>query len=503
MLFISLVLKASGVSRTKFAQNPLKRWLSERCINFSEFLIQEKLLVSIGDSSPFDSINPSKLFKPLSKIVDLRSVGLVGEIIKLGQLYPDEPKIHSFRITGTENLWGSGHGVDFFDEEKAMWRAVGEFTERFLWRHYIFYKKTVRGSYSELKNKALNIHSLAGFDESQITKSPVLSYTDETSFLWTHIHSLTSNKRLLCPVQLVSNFYSRNNVKSPHKSECENSICEPMLRWCITTGLATGGSKRDALISGMLEVIERDAFMLTYLSKISPDKIDIQWLASQDQEISEILKQFSRNHITPHILLLPTDFDVYVVTIVLQDKLKTGPAIAVAASAGFNLRETIIDGLSEAVAVRLFLRTALDKGLTYDSDKIDQEGRLLYWSDHRNSRKLTSFLAGSIVQPESLKSQNQQIDTQRSTSNRYSRREYSHLISEFKKLDQPVFFVELTSPDVKKNGLRVIKIIAPEMHPLHLHENLPYLSSKRLSGVLKKRSSQTDVSLETAPHPFP
>ena len=503
MLFISLVSRAAKVSRTKLTAHPVKRWLTDTCITIAEFLLSEKLFISIGNSTPFDSRDPLKLFSPIKKLLDLQSIGLVGEIIKLRRLYPDEPKIHSFRISGTENLWGSGHGVDFFDEEKALWRTVGEFTERFLWRHYIFYKKTVRGSYATLHQRALDIHTLAGFSEAQIAGSSILRYTDTTDFLWTKVHSLTGHHSVLCPVQLVSNFYSRNHVKSPHKSDSDNKTGEPMLRWCITTGLATGSSKKDALVSGMLEVIERDAFMLTYLSKIAPDKVNTQWLASQDSEIKSILDQFSRNHITVHILLLPTDFDVHVVTVVLQDQLKTGPAIAVAASAGFSLRETIIDSLSEAVAVRLFLRTALDKGLTYNPDKIDQEGRLLYWSDHKNTHKIANFINGTLVRPPCLQADQANEDETKSTKNRYTNSEYRHLLAEFKKLAQPLYFVELTSPEVKRNGLRVIKIIAPEMHPLHLHENFPYFTSKRLSEVPKRLGLKIGNKLETAPHPFP
>ena len=503
MLFISLVLRAAEVSQVKLTANPIKLWLTDRCLILAEFLLSEQVFISIGNGTPFDTKDPSKLFSPIKKLLDLQSIGLIGEIIKLRRLYPDEPKIHSFRISGTENLWGSGHGVDFFDEEKALRRAIGEFTERFLWRHYIFYKKTVRGSYAKLHQRALNIHTLAGFSETQIAKSPVLNYTDTTDFLWTKVHSLTGHRSILCPVQLVSNFYSRNHVKSPHRSEGDNKTREPMLRWCITTGLATGSSKKDALVSGMLEVIERDAFMITYLSKITPDKVDTQWLASQDAEMKSILDQFNRNHITAHILLLPTDFDVYVVTVVLEDQFKTGPAIAVAASAGFSLRETIIDSLSEAVAVRLFLRTALDKGLTYNPDQIDQEGRLLYWSDHKNTHKIANFISGTIIQPFCLQADQANEPETKSTKDRYTNSEYRHLLAEFKKLAQPLYFVELTSPEVKKNGLRVIKIIAPEMHPLHLHENFPYCTSKRLSEIPKRLGLKTGKKIETTPHPFP
>ena len=43
-----------------------------------------------------------------------------------------------------------------------------------------------------------------------------------------------------------------------------------MLRWAVTTGLATGQSLEEAIAKGILEVVERDAFMISYLNRLSP-----------------------------------------------------------------------------------------------------------------------------------------------------------------------------------------------------------------------------------------
>jgi len=69
-----------------------------------------------------------------------------------------------------------------------------------------------------------------------------------------------------------------------------------------------------------------------------------------------------------------------------------------------------------------------------------------------------------------------------------------------------VIYVDITAPKIGKYGVKVVKVIIPQLQPLHLDEKYPYLSFRRLyeapvdMGVLTR--AKTFNELNKIPHPF-
>ena len=227
--------------------------------------------------SSLQGISPE--FLPAIEIASrLKSLGMTGEIRKIPKM-PDEPFL--FRYTAFPAV--NGNGSDFSSEESAIWKTLGETAERVLWgnSHRFYHKKIIQASCGQIREKSIDIFSLAGFSPEQRQRHDSLLFDEKTKFGWLKVSSLASRKKIFCPAQLLSSRYWRENVKT---LKCENKP-EPMLRWAVTTGLATGQSLEEAILKGILEIIERDAYMITYLNKLPSPEISLENLSEQDQEI--------------------------------------------------------------------------------------------------------------------------------------------------------------------------------------------------------------------------
>jgi ribosomal protein S12 methylthiotransferase accessory factor len=492
---IQATIPAKEILRKSQYTHTAKRFLSS-VLSALEELVGYKFEVRIPDIF----FNFSDSFLDSSKAIRaahiLKKDGVVDFIRKNRRIYSDEPFFFTFRATSGPDTASNGFGADFFSEEKALWKAVGECTERYLWRHYDFFSKdSIVATYHDVGHIALDPFSLAGFSNEQKNKISELYFSEQTQFLWTKATSLIDNKTVLCPAQLVSNMHARDHMKTPYCTKEEKVAREPMLRWCITTGLATGANKEDALTSGLLEVIERDAFMVTYLNKISPQQIDLESLAAQSERISTLLKEFKHYKLETSVLRLPTDFSPFVFCAAIKDTTGIGPAVTIGASADFKPVNAIADALSEALSVRLNIRH--QNVADVDMNNIDQTGRLLYWSDYKNLEKLDFLFTGETIK---LSPQTPDEDV---PMIRHGRAQLKTLIKEFKNKKQQLCYVELSSGATKKAGLTVVKVVAPSMQPMHLHEVIPYLGGDRLSSIPKKLGFKAAKHLNLEPHPFP
>ena len=438
----------------------------------------------------------NKLSKAINIADKLKKLEIIKNItIKYPQYY-DEPFSYIYYVSCPNKAHGTG--ADFFDKEKTIWKSLAEAIERYLWYSSDnFYKNIIKkSSYKGIKNNVLNIFSLAGFSEEQKNKFPILQFNENTIFNWVPTYSLISKRKIFCPIQLVSALNFNQKVK---RSKNLDKKTEPMLRWCVTTGLSTGRNLEEAIVKGILEVIERDAFMISYLNKLSPPLVDLEYLSAQDEEIAKIIKNFKRYNLEIYALQLPTDFpDIHIIAALIIDRTGLGPAFSVGASADFNLKTTLLDALSESLSIRFALKFKDRFKNKIYLNKIGQEERIIYWAKPENLPKIEFFLKG-----EKIKIDLKQNFYEKTDDRKYYKEKLKILIKELKEKNYEACYVELTTKEIKKLNLRSVFVVIPELQPLHLDESIPYFGGKRLKEVPLKLGYQPLEILNQEPHPFP
>lgn len=232
------------------------------------------------------------------------------------------------------------------------------------------------------------------------------------------------------------------------------------------------------MINGALEVVERDAFMLRYLSK------DLLPILKLDGKLGKLEDYFRRYRLELRVLETTTDMDIPSFMCINLDRTGEGPAISVGLSAKFSPEEAILGSIIESQQVRQWVRHSyiIEGGPTISkpSEIKSIKDRGYYWYPLEKINDLNFFKGDRVaLSGEERKelSINGLVDLL-----------YSKNIS--------LYAVDITTPKIKDAGFSVVKAILPELHPLFLYEDHPCLHSRRLEENLKGREINLD------PHPF-
>ena len=440
-----------------------------------------------------------ELFPAIQIAEKLQELGIIKKIDK-SEKHPDEPFAHRFHIT-TQKTTNTGTGADFFSEKDALWKAIGEAVERDIWAtENNLVKNVLRLPYEKIAGEALNIFKLAGFSEEQKANNPDFHFDKKTIFGWVPAKPLTGytkDDNVFCPAQLINSFYFRKNVTASEK--------EPLLRRCITTGLATGNFLEEAIVKGILEIIERDAYIISYLNRLSPPVIDFENLSYQDEELEKVYKSFKRYNLEVHLVKLPTDFKVHVISAIIIDKTGKGPAFVIGNSAKFDLKTAILGALSEALLIRFSLKNNWEEKKEKDlgvSENFGQFDRMIYWARPENFERLTFMTAGENIQLDLVAEGNFFQNGIEKEKEGYYKERLTELTKELQEKALEACYVEMTEQGTKKLGIRSVQVVIPELQPIHLEEKYPCLGGKRLQEVPKKLGYTPAENLNKDPHPF-
>lgn len=441
----------------------------------------------------------SKYAHALAILKKLKKYGIVRTIKEITNRYPDEPNGYVFQVTlaGERRVGFGGSGRHMFDRTRALWAATGEAIERWSLEHFYPENEIIESSYADLKKSKLNIFSLTSFSKKLKREDHPkynLEFDQHTKFKWIPAYSITENKKIYAPLQL----FSFKQTASLIKKGGEDSP-EPLLVPIISTGAATGQNIEQALVHGILENIERDAFMLHWLYQITPTQIDPDTIPHPD--IRRLSQHVERYRFESYLLYLKTDMPGHTVLNVLLDRSGVGPAVCVNAKTSFDLEEAACVALSEGLAVRKLRRQFLEyhsNKKTFDPKKLDHSERLLYWSYTNRIPDIMPFLKGKREHFNTFP-----IFSERNMN--YEERLLA-LSSFFKKRNMKIVSREIIDPILKKNlggSITTVMVRIPELQPLHLREVLPAFSKKRLEDFATYLNIPFKETYTTFPHPFP
>lgn len=436
---------------------------------------------------------PQEILPSLVKVLD-PSLKLFKSYRRIPH-YTDEIKFFHFGgllenkkgISDGHDHKSSSAGYSLDSRETALLKFIGESIERYCLDIYKE-KNLVFGSYKKLKNRAIDIHRIVALSEKQ-KQNPNLSrfiFDDSSTFAWVQGLSLKTGKPVLIPAQLIylSYTYPRD---------------EKIIYLPISTGAAGGTSLLAAIRRGICEIIERDAFLITYLNKLTPFKVNLKLLKNKD--VNHWLELFDRYKLELSVLDITTELGIPTFLSVVIDRTGIGAAVSTGLKTHLNSLEAIVDSIKESQHPRCWVRR-LAEG---DPDRVKNmkpseikslEERALYWFPKERIHDIAFLLK-------------QKAKKLRKSSYHRSLSEKEQLRLVLQKLwdhDMDAYFVDITLPQFRKLGYHVVKVIIPQLTPFYLNEHVPYFGGKRLYEVPKtiglKNQPTTEESLNSVPHPF-
>lgn len=188
--------------------------------------------------------------------------------------------LHAVEINvdaGYESGWGRT-----FMTEAATKSAFLESLERYCNSRNRRYKKLIRGCFSDLSKKYNTLNPVdfcLSNKEYRDSSYKFHDFDSEKNYDWIFGKNITTGKICLLPSQLV--FY-KDFSKS---EENERFVYE------TSNGCALGSSIEEAIFYGILEIIERDNFLLTWYLKEEVKQLSWESLPSRLRIINERLKE--------------------------------------------------------------------------------------------------------------------------------------------------------------------------------------------------------------------
>lgn len=403
--------------------------------------------------------------------------------------YHDEPRINMVKMRlGDPHHSDFGFGRSLYGEDECWGPAYGEALERWCINNFDPPPETKRLlTTQELRDlSSLDLFTLPGMDSvSRATAEAKVDYqiNSESNFICTLVDELTTGSKQYVPLQLFSFKHARDFLRT-HK--------EPQIQPIISTGAATGRTREEALLGGIYECIERDAFSIYWLRKITPQRLSLDWADKKDEDkISSISDRYGLEY---YFLYLKTDFPVHTVLCVVLDRSGVGPAVVVDASTGTDISNCIRKSFLGAIGQREYSRQNRTKfpEESLDERKLTIVNRTFWWYTPDKIKHLDFILNGPW------------LDTLPKYEHNSKEEELNSVVNSFRNKGYKIYCANILPRELAREiNEKVFFIKIPQLMPMHLNEWEKTMVGERLLKLPESLGlSGNQGSINNVPHPF-
>lgn len=248
---------------------------------------------------------------------------------------------------------------------------------------------------------------------------------------------------------------------------------EQRFRSAVTTGLGLGNSGAEAILSGLYEVIERDAAMLAWYSTFEPMEIDIS-----EEGVKTLRARARSEDLSVTVTSLTMDIDVPVVAAAVHRD--EWPRFALGTDADFDLAAAAQSALAEALQNWMELR-GMGPEAADDASGAIGEYAALPGRAHPYVDPPVSVSAGDLADAPSK-----------------GEGELEAVLDRIAAADCSAYAARTTTDDVATLGFEAVRALVPAAQPLCFGE---MVFGERARAV--PESLGFEPRLERAHHPYP
>ncbi|WP_071189293.1 YcaO-like family protein [Trichormus sp. NMC-1] len=378
--------------------------------------------------------------------------------------------------------YGVGRGMT---DEQAIFGAVGEAIERYC-GGIVDYGQLIVGSYEELGNRAVPPSVFSSFSDQQYSDPnfPFPAFEPATQTSWMNALSIASNQQVLVPTFLV---YLDWDGDQP------GDHILPV----TSNGMASGPSLEFAAYRGLCELIERDAFIITWLNRLSARRIYFDHRPGIETEIA---RHYARFGIELVAFDLTTDINVPVVMAMLIDRSGKSPAVSTGLGCHLDGKTAFHKAIFEVCQARF---GDIERMKTGAGANLHQYSDIKYLDDH-NAFFYTTARLGELdflfnhdqsCKVEDLPTYESESEVEKLQS----------VVARLHSVGVQAYLVEITTPDIASLGFRVVRTLASELVPIYFGYGQEPLGTRRLFEVPERLGyggRRTENDLNPCPHPM-
>lgn len=395
------------------------------------------------------------------------------------------------RRTSMWTDWCGGTGVGL-DRYSALIAAVGEAVERYAACTYDPDQDMIWASYEDVQGAAISPDEfvLLSAREYEQWKHIVTPFQAQRPIGWAKGRHFTDGSLALVPASFVYGDYRYSSF---------DEVLTPVV---VSTGLAAGPSWEQAVLSGLCECVERDAFMITYLNRLPVPEIDLDQVTHP--KVRDLLDRIPPWAYTSiRAWNLTTDIGIPTVLAMIMGDGETTPAFLCGASANVDRGQALYKALIEAVqcygwATRYLVPKYKDHVWAEDfSDVLTRDDQMGLAAKSGFAVHLEWLLESRPKTP--LES----LPDLRTSSVVEALAVAADAVQQ---VGLPIVTVDLTQPDIASAGFHATRVLIPGTQPLTFGP-VRLLGGRRLYEAPYRlgytSEPTTEESLNPVPHPFP
>lgn len=381
---------------------------------------------------------------------------------------------------------------------QAFLSACGEALERY-GASIVPKRKLVMASYEELKASGKNVLDPALFQlfaewqykEEKFAYDP---FEKESIVGWIEGDFLLSEEKVWIPAAFVYLPYFYEYGK------------ESRINHTTSTGLAFHFVPEKAWITGLCEVVERDAFTITWWTKMTPDELDLD--SVEDGRIRSLLDgKLSTWKRKIKVFCLPTDTRFPVFLGLFEDEAGEEPnkvALCVGAASALTVEEALYKVIIEVVQTWKYAAYLKQQNERKEQKKVfygnwDEEirdfsdGVLCY--SYPNFRSHVDFLkGGKKIYYQDIKKE-------------YGFHSLQEAVQDLSRLGFKPVVIDITPEDIRSGGGYVSRVVVPGMVSLNGAHRYRFWGGKRIYTLPQSLGKCDHIltweGLNPYPHPFP
>lgn len=432
-----------------------------------------------------------------SRIVSART-GIVSSV-ELVETGPCDPSTYWARAThgDTTHIFGvrarNDGNASALDPDTAMVKALGESIERYC-AAAADPDDLVLARFRDLDVPAVPPSAWALFAPAQHEAEgvPVPRFDEGTPIRWAPGFSLRRDQPVLVPAGFAFIPYT------PAEGEAR------ILPWQVSTGLASHTSLARASLKALLEVIERDAFMLFWHRRIRCPEVDVSRLGERGAR--SLRRLIDRSNVLGYrcdVRLLTLDIPLPIVLVTLSSE-EHKPYVVMGCAADCDPEAALRLAFEEALLSLHGITTIAEREPVYQPEApgyADIRDLLKHAWVYAVDPALRAVMAEQL-RPEGRVSASEL--PRGPTGSTLAQLRW--LVEQLAARDLDAVVVDLTTPDIDDVGFKVVRGMIPGMQPLDVDHRFRHLGSQRLHcppGELGLAPGRAATDLNPYPHPFP
>ena len=377
------------------------------------------------------------------------------------------------------------------DYDHALAKVVGECLER---GPLLYFRVAdmVRGSTRSLRTRGMRFvppQELSVFAPWQIERRPELRFDDDSVFSWLPCKSLrASEKDALVPSQLIYWNYPVHLGDVP----------EPLLRETNTQGAGGFYSVEGAILSGLLECIQRDGFFRHWLRRVPPPKIDLGGV--RRPRTKRLIAQGREAGLETVFFDITSELGVPTCLCALLREDDELPRISMGASCRIDGETALHDALLEAASVHHIMGQSAERlhlAPNYEpftDPTFNTYKRLAFWANPDHASHLDFFFKGTT---ESVQDFGRGIAPPVDT-----RSALKFAVDILSRHGMSGYYFQAQHEALDELGYASVRVIVPGLVPMYCEDRNAPLGLPRLRAA----SGSADSGREAWPpwpHPFP